>query len=540
MLKALSFLLIIGTALAAGAVPCYPAPKVRAEKPRFVVSEQTVKDGETGLVWLRDGNNAGQKLSWDDAHEHIALLNGQNYAGHSDWRLPDLDELKKLQGAAKKARLAGFCDNDAIVRHLCRDGFKNVQAGNYWSATTSMFNDVEAWYMGMPSGSGATLNKAQTQYVFLVRTAGGHATGASRKKTYAPKPTPQPRETGGGLQSDSTTTTTKKRSAVPRFVVSEQIVKDAETGLVWLRDGNNAGQKLSWDDAHEYIALLNGQNYAGHSDWRLPDLDELKKLQGAAKKARLAGFCDNDAIVSHLCRDGFKNVQAGNYWSATTSMFNDVEAWYMGMPSGSGATLNKAQTLYLFLVRTADGHAAGASREKTYTPKPVPQPRETGGGLQSDSTTTTTKKRAAVPRFVVSEQTVKDAETGLVWLRDGNNAGQKLSWDDAHEYIALLNGQNYAGHSDWRLPDLDELKKLQGAAKKARMADFACGSGAVSPLCSEGFINVQTGGYWSATTSMFYYTDAWFVEIATGSRATENKGIYMFVWPVCGGERLIE
>lgn len=123
---------------------------------------------------------------------------------------------------------------------------------------------------------------------------------------------------------------------------------------------------MSWDDAHEYVALLNRQNYAEHSDWRLPDIDELRKFQIAATKARLAGFCGSDAVVSRLCREGFRNVQAGNYWSGTTSMFYNVEAWFIDMTSGSLSAANKALYMYVWPVHTEGGCSRNASGRKSH------------------------------------------------------------------------------------------------------------------------------------------------------------------------------
>ena len=51
--------------------------------------------------------------------------------------------------------------------------------------------------------------------------------------------------------------------------------------------------------------------------------------------------------------------------------------------------------------------------------------------------------------------TVTDTATGLMWQKD--TQGGQMDWDSAITYCENL---SLAGHSDWYLPDLDELKSL--------------------------------------------------------------------------------
>jgi hypothetical protein len=140
--------------------------------------------------------------------------------------------------------------------------------------------------------------------------------------------------------------------AEKRFVVTDQWVKDSVTGLIWSRDGNPAGRLLSWDDAVEFIRMLNEQNYAGHADWRLPDIDELKKFTVAVKEAAGVGsFVGDITVVSVLKRLGFHNVQSGDYWSSTTSIYNDAETWYLSMKYGGNSSGNRSLYMYAWPVR---------------------------------------------------------------------------------------------------------------------------------------------------------------------------------------------
>lgn len=141
--------------------------------------------------------------------------------------------------------------------------------------------------------------------------------------------------------------------------------------------------------------------------------------------------------------------------------------------------------------------------------------------------------QAAGERFIVTDLWVKDVETGLVWSRDANPAGRLMSWDDAVEFIEMLNKKNYAGHADWKLPDLDEFKKFLVAIKETGGVDsFAGDITVVSILKRMGFYNVHAGDYWSSTTSMYNDTETWYVSMRYGGKTAGNKSLYMCVWPV--------
>jgi len=115
------------------------------------------------------------------------------------------------------------------------------------------------------------------------------------------------------------------------------------------------------------------------------------------------------------------------------------------------------------------------------------------------------------PRFTdQGDGTVIDNLTGLVWAKDANlmttrdpefdtdfdsgmygqyaNDG-RVTWQHALDYIKKLNKENYLNHNDWRLPNVNELGSLVHA-------------GMYHPaLAAHPFINVQSLGYWSSTSS---------------------------------------
>ena len=76
------------------------------------------------------------------------------------------------------------------------------------------------------------------------------------------------------------------------------------------------------------------------------------------------------------------------------------------------------------------------------------------------------------PRFTENgDQTVSDNLTGLIWAKDGNLMVSRdpgfdadgtasdgaVTWQHALDYVKKLNAENYLGHNDWRLPNVNEL-----------------------------------------------------------------------------------
>jgi hypothetical protein len=116
-----------------------------------------------------------------------------------------------------------------------------------------------------------------------------------------------------------------------------------------------------------------------------------------------------------------------------------------------------------------------------------------------------------------------DNLTGLMWPKNGNLPGGQRTWNDAIDYA---NDLTRCGHSDWRLPNVNELESLINAD----VPDTT------TWLMSQGFNNVQSSLYWSSTTYAHYTDFAWVVYMWVGRVRENYKDDYFYVWPVRAGQ----
>jgi hypothetical protein len=153
-------------------------------------------------------------------------------------------------------------------------------------------------------------------------------------------------------------------------------------------------------------------------------------------------------------------------------------------------------------------------------------------------------RRAGMPqRFVDNRDgTLSDMATGLMWEKkcDGcgglHDVGSRLAWDPGHEgdgvahWIGELNredGTGFAGHTDWRVPRVDELQGLvdYGRFNPAVAREFdgtACGLGCrdlADPACS----CTAMDAYWSATRLAYLPQNAFVVTFDLG-QVSEAEG----------------
>jgi hypothetical protein len=145
-----------------------PRPALTTVQETLQFDELTVADNKTTLVWTRDANIPQRSMPYQEAVSFIKDLNIKQYAGCSDWRLPSIEELKRLVGYAKSK--PGMPPHEVLNGM----GFKNVQRDSYWSCTDKPKDHPIAaedgvWALTMYNGLPGGTSKRFDEHVWPVR-----------------------------------------------------------------------------------------------------------------------------------------------------------------------------------------------------------------------------------------------------------------------------------------------------------------------------------------------------------------------------------
>lgn len=259
-------------------------------------------------------------------------------------------------------------------------------------------------------------------------------------------------------------------------------VTDLVTGLMWQQSFDHNGDgEIDVNDKLTYTELLDlvdrGVSFAGYDDWRLPSIKEMYSLilfsgrdisPESTSEAGLTPFIDNQTFEF-----AYGDLDAGerliDMQCATTTMYISDEVEQM-----------------VFGVNFADGRIKGyglnspGGGQKTFNYLLVRGNTEYGINNFADN----------------GNGTITDQATGLMWMQDDN--AEAILWADA---LAYAEGKEFAGYTDWRLPDVKELQSIVDYTR----CPAATNSAALSTLFGATAINNEAGVvdypfYWSSTT----------------------------------------
>ena len=333
------------------------APKYRDN------GDGTVSDLVTGLIWQKD---PGPKKTFDEA---VAGAGDCRVGGFDDWRLPTIKELYSLilfsgedidPHSATDADSKPFVDTDYFVFHY-GDPAKGERPIDSQMATSTRYvsttmhgnptmfgvNFADGRIKGYPIGSPHPGRPAKGYYVHYVR---GNAKYG--KNDF--------HDNGDGT------------------------ITDRATGLVWaqvdsghLKAGKNGDGKLNWEEALKWAEEL---QYAGHSDWRLPNAKELQSIIDYTRSPDTTNSAAIDPLFKVTpIRDANGKVNYGFYWSSTTHkrMGGGESAVYIAFGRSQG-WMRDFRGGYALL----DVHGAGSQRSdpKSGDPSRFPHGRGPQGG----------------------------------------------------------------------------------------------------------------------------------------------------------------
>jgi len=118
------------------------------------------------------------------------------------------------------------------------------------------------------------------------------------------------------------------------------IVIDSKTSLEWQDD--QEAFKVEWNDAINYCETLELDN---HTDWRLPNINELKTIVDSSKDVSII--------------NGFEQIgEEGSleYWTSTSVDATPSSAWIIYFSSGAIGGISKNSSCYFRCVRNKDSN----------------------------------------------------------------------------------------------------------------------------------------------------------------------------------------
>ncbi len=326
-------------------------------------------------------------------------------------------------------------------------------------------------------------------------------------------------------------------------------ITDERTGLMWEKLDlsptiHDIRTTYSWAAAFEKVATLNATAFAGHADWRLPNIFELNGIVNHGRKVPLFSDCICD-IVGCTCSGPLF------YWSSTTRVSSPTYAWLISSIEGPLVyALSKASAFPG--VRAVRGGAHRGLPSRTLRTGQAKCWDASGTQIACAGTGQDGDLRRGLKRRYTdnADGTITDEKTGLVWekLDDSGTIHDKdttYTWAAAFEKVAALNAAAFAGYSNWRLPNSFELFSIVNLQKAAPAVspifDDACTAACTSAVCSctpsssppETLFSPAAS--WTSTSSGHYAYFALLVDFRDGSVHHDWKVVEHAVRAVRGG-----
>ena len=257
----------------------------------FTSSANVIVDNNTKLTWEKSPSSS--TYTWASVNNHCADLNSSNYGGKSNWRVPNPLELLTIVDNSK---------NNPATNSI----FTNMPSYSYlWTSKEYKDNTIYAYYFSPSYGSyWCDGNSTKTNTYKVLCVSGDEMQPAT--------------------SADFTTQT----------ISGSVVVSDSKTGLMWQKE-HVTGK--TWQQALKYCE---DSIYAGYSDWRLPNKNELASLVNYEKSGGPYSY--------------FPNMPSNFFWSSSTRSGYTDYAWFVNFLGGGVDSNGKSGTYYVRCVRNAD------------------------------------------------------------------------------------------------------------------------------------------------------------------------------------------
>ena len=150
---------------------CFSSISATAPDSRYTNNgDSTITDNQTGLMWKQCSEGLGTTTTacdsgaitthtWQGALQQVQTVNGSGFASHTDWRLPNRNELASL--------VERSCNGPAINATY----FPDIVSGTFWSSSTYAGDSLHAW--GVDFNVGTVRNHNKTSVLSSIRLVRG-------------------------------------------------------------------------------------------------------------------------------------------------------------------------------------------------------------------------------------------------------------------------------------------------------------------------------------------------------------------------------
>lgn len=406
--------------------------------------QEMILDSSTNLFWQKD---PVKKATWKEALDYCESL---DYAGHSDWRLPNKNELLSLVDYSKLEEAEDESVDEPELRDVTEEedevgaisSFPGMTPDLFWTSTPAPV-DYLVWLVYMQYGlvvpSGEVENPEDEPIVGpqqprsvksikrdeIAEEEEGYSVLCVRSDIDEKEETPECDGTGTGPCIDSNGIIWSSR-------LYPEIFADFNKSYIGYKRSSSYGTVYFYGLAQ----MCRNLNENGSNKWRLPTIDEIRKTV-TDEKLKFGGSCP---VTDEHFTDAYFDEEACIDYVGSKTTLNDYGIIMSGTFNMEYWAIGQEQSPELW----------------TYVP----------AGIDSDTGTIDHGYSIPVSQLVqrcVLDNTLDDyetapytdPETGLTW---SELAPDELLWSEATEFCAALNEDD--PENFWRLPTTAELQTL--------------------------------------------------------------------------------